>query len=287
MCGPAPERPRLAWFSTALVDVARIIRYEPKETRRRLLASYTKLVATESLAHLAFSYSKRKQARFMGLSIEYLDLSALGLMIREIYVNRDYFFISERDQPRIIDAGANIGLATLFMKQIYPHAHVIAFEPEPDAFAVLERNMRTNAMKNITLINKAVAAKSGSKLLSGKPGSLVTSLKGGRQSSVGSSEVRTVPLSEYIGREVDFVKLDVEGSELEVIDELARSGKLRRIRQLICEYHHHLARDVDEVSEFFGLLEGFGFGYQIKGRTGTPYVPGAYQDLLVYAYRKD
>ncbi|RAO67067.1 uncharacterized protein BHQ10_003079 [Talaromyces amestolkiae] len=50
----------------------------------------------------------------------------------------------ESSDPFIIDAGANIGLFTLYMKQKYPNSKILAFEPAPQLFGLLCRNLELN-----------------------------------------------------------------------------------------------------------------------------------------------
>jgi FkbM family methyltransferase len=57
---------------------------------------------------------------------------------------------SEFSEPFIIDAGANIGLFTLYMKQKYPASKILAFEPAPQLFELLSRNL---ALNNISFAN--------------------------------------------------------------------------------------------------------------------------------------
>jgi FkbM family methyltransferase len=52
--------------------------------------------------------------------------------------------------PFIIDAGANIGFFTLYMKQKYPASKILAFEPAPQLFELLCRNLELN---NIPFVN--------------------------------------------------------------------------------------------------------------------------------------
>ena len=56
---------------------------------------------------------------------------------------------------------------------------------------------------------------------------------------------------------------------------------------MVIEYHHHIAQDKDAFSRIIRLLEDEGFGYQIDGTQTRPLKAGQYQDLLIYAYRKD
>ena len=98
--------------------------------------------------------------------------------------------------------------------------------------------------------------------------------------------METVRLSHFINREVDLLKLDIEGAELMVLEDLAGNGKLSLIREMIIEYHHHMDQNGDEFSRFLAILEGNGFGYQVYSNLTVPFSRETFQDILVYAYRK-
>src|ERR1035441_6582175 len=83
--------------------------------------------------------------------------------------------------------------------------------------------------------------------------------------------VRTVRLSDYITEDVDLLKLDVEGSEMAILEDLMAAGKLERVRQIIGEYHHHVKPDEDRLGEFLSLLERAGFGYHLCAALPLPF----------------
>jgi hypothetical protein len=58
---------------------------------------------------------------------------------KAIFEEEIYAFESEIEAPRIIDGGANIGLATLYWKRQYPEGQIMAFEPAPRAFESLKK----------------------------------------------------------------------------------------------------------------------------------------------------
>ena len=107
------------------------------------------------------------------------------------------------------------------------------------------------------------------------------------------TEVQVVRLSKYIDRPVDLLKIDVEGAEGMVLEDLAAAKKLVMVKQMIIEYHHHLRKDVDALSKFLRILEDHGFGYQIETSRSAfarvahpPNEKMAYQDVAIFAYRK-
>jgi hypothetical protein len=62
------------------------------------------------------------------------------LTMREVFLDRDYDFPVRDNVKYIVDAGANIGLASIFFANKYPDAKIIAIEPEKENFLLLKRN---------------------------------------------------------------------------------------------------------------------------------------------------
>ena len=229
--------------------------------------------------------------RLLGFQVRYLDPVNLARLFREIFVNRLYDVPLGLDAPMIVDCGSNIGMSILFFKNLYPRATVIGFEPNPLTYPVLRHNVEQNQLLDVTLHQKAVADQRGRMELyvnPGEPGALNSGMYRTRRVSAAVS-VQVDMLSGYIDGDVDLLKLDIEGAEELVIRELAEQGKLSRVRNIVCEYHHHHHRDsdADRLSLILSILEQAGFGYQLDAYYGRSRAQRIYQDVLVYAYRKD
>ena len=156
---------------------------------------------------------------------------------------------------------------------------------------MLEKNVAANGFLDVVLHNCALADREGETELfcdPSSPGSLVTSLRKERsQQNVKSRKVRTVLLSDYFSGEVDFLKVDIEGMEMAVIEDLERKGKLLQVREMAIEYHHHIPAGYDALSRLLTVLENNGFGYRIGASIGWPIEDKRdTQDILVRAYRK-
>lgn len=67
-------------------------------------------------------------------------------------------FLGEKDKV-VLDIGANEGYYVLKMKENNPNLKIIAVEPNPYAFEILQKNIKTNKIKNITLVNNAISTK--------------------------------------------------------------------------------------------------------------------------------
>ncbi|MBJ6725770.1 FkbM family methyltransferase [Geomesophilobacter sediminis] len=228
-------------------------------------------------------------AEIAGFRMKFLDFATFSFLYNEIFINDEYRFKAETDHPFIIDCGSNIGMSVLYFKTLYPGSRIVAFEPGKETFACLEQNIIKNNLSDSVQIHElAVMDQEGSVEFfhdPENPGSLLMSTKKDRL-PMQKRTVNGTVLSKHIDQEIDFLKMDIEGAETEVIAELARSGKLALIKQMAIEYHHHLVKDADALSKMLQLLEDAGFGYQIRGDVDRPFEPEQFQDIVIYAYRK-
>ena len=120
-------------------------------------------------------------------------------------------------------------------------------------------NISVNHLKNIELIQAGLADKEG----------LVTFLPDGVDGGkiVGDGEkksttIKTVRLSDYLNKSVDFLKLNIEGQELPVLQEAAAAGRLRNVRELVLEYHNWPGAE-QRLGKILDLLTSQGFRYLI------------------------
>ena len=77
-------------------------------------------------------------------------------------------------------------------------------------------------------------------------------------------KVNSRKLSQFLDRDVDLLKMDIEGAEEDVLHELATSGKLRFVKRMHVEYHHHIDPRKNALSRILKILEDNGLGYQIR-----------------------
>ena len=232
--------------------------------------------------------STPQQTRVAGWRVRYWGTVFLGTLFGSKFVKLEYLFDTSAPRPRIIDCGANIGMAIFFFKTLYPDAEIVAFEPDPRTFEVLTANVRDNNLTAITLHRAAVGSTDGTATFYSQPdvpGSAISSLVVVNAQTV-SEAVPVVRLSRYIDAPVDFLKLDVEGSEMDVLRELQAAGKLTMVREMVIEYHHHLRPEEDILAELLQMLERACFSYQFRVVDDTSVGRGAYQSVMVHAYRK-
>lgn len=224
----------------------------------------------------------------VGYRFKYCRRDTLACLFNEIFINHDYCFFTENSSPFIIDCGSNIGMSVLYFKVMYPDSSIIAFEPDEDAYACLKHNVTENELKNVDIYKKAVSMTDGEIEFyydDENPGSLFMSSIQDRLPKQ-KRVVEATRLSTFIDKDVELLKIDVEGAEFAVIEELIQSGKISYIKQIIMEYHHHISEEEDVFSKMLHKLENAGFGYQISSELGRPLKRREFQDILVYAYHK-
>jgi FkbM family methyltransferase len=214
--------------------------------------------------------------KLAGSTVHFGDLDQLTKLFHEIFIKRCYY-CDLKNNPMIIDAGANIGLATLFFKSQYPGAKIKAFEPNPQAFAYLKKNIESNGVTDAEIHNVALGDEEGpitiylsSDMARGDIG--VSAIKqhveyfhgGGTTSEM---TVSCKKLSTFIDGELDLLKLDIEGSEAKVVRELGT--RLTQIKNLVMEYHYHFTYSDNLLSQILSLMEASGHLYQLTGEKGS------------------
>ena len=93
-----------------------------------------------------------------GFRVVFAHQEEFDNLCREIFGDGAYRFDCRRAAPRIVDCGAHIGLSVLYFKRRWPRAQITAFEPSPDTFALLERNLGSNGLADVELVNAAITA---------------------------------------------------------------------------------------------------------------------------------
>ena len=251
-------------------------------SRGRLLATWALLRARARVG------SDKAEGRVLGRSMRARSLAELSYLFYEVFVREDYAFEFPGASPLIYDLGGNIGMATLYFKMLYPGARVRVYEPSPRSFELLRANVEGNALEGVTPRALAVAASPGRITLHDavEGSSLMTSVRAERAGAGSRAvEVEAVRLSDEIGTDVDFLKMDIEGAELECVEDLAASGKLARVRELAIEYHLNMGGAQPGLARLLALLEASGFGCQVRADLPRAWDQGVFQDVLVRAFR--
>jgi FkbM family methyltransferase len=137
------------------------------------------------------------------------------------------------ERPIIIDAGANVGAASLWFAKQFPQASIVAVEPDPDNAQMCRLNTRN--VSNVTVIEAAIGSCPGTATLCNPAGTPVAIQT--RRSAGGGVAVRTVPELAQGGR-LFVVKIDIEGFERDLFS--ANTGWLDEVMMVMVETHDWL-----------------------------------------------
>lgn len=207
------------------------------------------------------------------------DKAVIKELWREIFDEKLYDFSWPSDPPPLIfDVGANIGIATLFFKSKYPRAKIKAFEPVGESFECLKAN--TENLELVELFNCGLSDTEGDGVIYGESDTAIQSMtKIFKQTNKFTPKqltpipVKFKKLSSFISGPVDFLKIDIEGSEGRVIKELDASGKLKDVKELIMEYHYNLDNPENELGELITRLHKNNFQLSISADSNKKTYP--------------
>jgi len=181
---------------------------------------------------------------------------------KEIFEDEFYRFQPKvKNNGVILDCGANMGLSVLYFSINYPTHHIIAFEPEKAIYDVIRENIETFKLKNVTLYDKAVWTEETELTFhsDGGMGGRVNNLY--KSSKQPINKVKTVALKDLLDEKVDFLKIDIEGAEVEVLESCR--GHLRKAKHIFFEYHNHINKP-QTFHQLLALIQEEGFKYHIK-----------------------
>jgi len=244
------------------------------------------------LKHLPVSDQIRKIS-FGGIVINFKNPLDILHTYPEIFGDEIYRFSVDHDNPLILDCGAHIGMGTLYFKSLYPDAEIHAFEPDAANFELLQINCRANNVSKVHLHNKAVWIAEGEVLFAARASQASTIIENRDDDKTNPAvRVSTVHLKKILQkREVDFLKLDIEGAEYQVIKECGE--ELKRVKNLFLEYHGKV-EEVYKLNELLEIVRVAGFSVYIKNAADelkSPFynkqIPGyPYEvQLNIFAYR--
>lgn len=199
------------------------------------------------------------------------DLSFEDGIQREIYLGlyerRELALLRKYVQPgwTCVDVGANVGFYAVHLAKMVGGGVVLAFEPAPENFPKLTRNVELNRLTNCTCFQQALSSRSGTLEFGTSPQmNSGWGRVGGFEGQGKTIHVQAVTLDEVLDEhaieQVDFLKVDIEGHETQFLQ--GAEGALRggRVRRMMIEYSGFaLESQGIELADYLTLLRGYGF----------------------------
>ncbi|MBU6323932.1 MAG: FkbM family methyltransferase [Bacteroidetes bacterium] len=205
--------------------------------------------------------------RWFGAEFRVPDALSFFWQYHEIMVRKAYHFPSSIPEPVIYDCGSNVGLSLFSYRMQHPHSRLVAFEPDPKVYALLEKNIRANHLSPVELFQAAVWKNNGFMNFNSE------GADGGALGS-GTLEVRTIDLGQMLHAEqrVDFLKMDIEGAERIVLPHIR--PHLHKIKHMFIEYHS-FPNEPQELHRILQILSEEGFTYYLETdvRRKNPFTP--------------
>lgn len=195
-----------------------------------------------------------------GIFYENWDSSYIPNILREIYLDKVYakYFDGKKDL-NIVDAGANIGLFSQFASQYAKK--VVSIEPSSRTMALFKHMLDFNKITNVVPIAGAISNEDGEMNFYHNGNTTMNSLK--QEVEDGTQEVekvRTLTFGTLMAEnkldKIDFLKLDIEGSEVDVVCSPSFARVAPLIDSLVVEYHVWSGRNPQQL---VNALRDYGF----------------------------
>jgi len=232
-----------------------------------LLRKFFHNYVLESRAILGFIYDRNGSANSKkdGMEIQLpLNKITISLLLRwnssdflvfaQVFIKEEYKPLTDLkiNNPRIIDAGANIGCTSIYLSAYYPNAKIIALEPDRGNFELLKKNFLLNGLgsalslpialwytnSNVSITNNHIDKRNWSMKI----------VEQGYNSVEAKTMETILKETEFDG--IDILKMDIEGSE-EIIFERDDKmiGILARVKGMAIEIHDGNSCVPDKLSK--------------------------------------
>lgn len=235
------------WLRYLLKEPYNILTSDRERTFLRLLQKYADKPRHQEI-----------KGEFEGLVFSIPDPLSFVWQYKEIFSDECYAFPTSEKSPLILDCGANIGMSIAFFKTYYPSAKIIAFEASPEIATILKKNLHNNKIsENVELIEKAVWSNNEG-IEFGNMGDDSSSIyQNSNKVLIPSIRLKDV-LDSY--KKIDFLKIDIEGAETEVLIDCGDS--LKKVQNMFVEFHSYIGQP-QTLADVIFALEKNGFRYHI------------------------
>ncbi len=184
------------------------------------------------------------------------------IALYEIFILESYK--ASDSAKTIIDLGANVGIASLYFASKYPYAKIYAFEPNPEVFTILSKNMSEfDNVKTYPFLISGVTIENKSFFVSKKRTHSSSLLDRGEEFvEYGIRSFKLTDLMRFLQlQKLDLLKFDIEGAEFDLFKDLNEV----KIKEFIGEVHMDLAPEGTEL-ESFGLENKYNIKTTGSGR---------------------
>mgnify|MGYP001134072198 CR=1 FL=1 len=217
----------------------------------------------------------------------------LELRIRGIWepFETKIFIENLKSNYNILDIGSHIGYYSLIGALYSEKGKVVSIEPEPNNFKILQQNILINEYRDkIIPFNCALSDKNGKQKFyisyNNTAGHTLKVNKIGSENNIieKTIEVNCITLDELFSRlklKIDFIKIDAEGSELDIFrggKQFLKDNKELKIITEFCPKFYAVSGQ--DIKDYYNLLRENGFDiWQLDDRVQKPLVINRYEDI--------
>ncbi len=182
----------------------------------------------------------------------------------EIFIDKCYDIHLNTQSPIIVDVGANTGYFALRMKQLYPDAKIICFEPYPPCIDQLTETININELNSVEIKKMAVSDKTEKSKLYIHPTNIGGHSIFSENVSVNYVDIESITLSDVLemiepNKKCNLLKLDCEGAEYPIIKSMTSSYK-KNFEHVIYEPTYD-SYNIDDLNNHFKAI-----GYKVKAQ---------------------
>lgn len=194
-----------------------------------------------------------------------------AVVIKDTIIDDSYRLSSLKPSIKtVIDIGAGLGDLTIMAAKQFPKANVLAFEPNPEQFKLLKKNIKLNNIKNVKSYQIAVGTKKSYLLHLFSFNIHSSTVKTNKSKK--TIKVKGIKLDKFINGKVDLLKIDCEGAEIDILKSIS-DNKMGLIKRIVIEYHNNIIQNEDK--KILTILNKWKYKITIKKNTlipGTGYI---------------
>ena len=185
--------------------------------------------------------------------------------LKKVFLFKEYSMSFEISPKVIVDAGANIGMATLYFAIQYPQASIIAIEPESSNFKILKQNC--SGLSNVTVLEAALWPLEQPVGITNPHDEKYAFSVGAITEEISSTaRIPTINLPDLLKKtpngRIDLLKLDIEGAELELFS-INPESWLNKVQVIAIELHDRFRDGCSKA--FYSAIVKYKFFQEIKG----------------------
>ena len=246
------------------------------KTGRKILGNNLNSKKLSFLEPLAYQISSQIDSETVNVFGNQMILGDKGPLSMELSIygiwepiETDFVRNTIKNNEVVLDIGANIGYYTLILaKLVGDGGQVFCFEPEPNNFQKLKKNIEKNKYQNVVCENIAISNKNGEIQLYLSERSIGQhKIYNSDAVSEKSITVKTSSLDNYfknnkLREKISFIKIDIEGAEFFVLDGMQTILKNNKKLKILLEFDPNQIKDSGTTSnDLLNLLNGEGFEF--------------------------